>query len=323
MKKILLILGLLLIAGSVSAEISKAGSAGAQFLKIGVGPKYQAMGDASTATVNDVYAAYWNPAGLAYIDRSEVSFTNVNWVLDINLNYVALAHYFEEIGTFGVSASVLSMGDQEITTIDNQNGTGDYYSATSYAVAVSYARMLNDRFSFGGSVKYVGERIHNESASGFAFDFGTQLHTGFKSLRLGMSITNLGPELDFNGPDLAVSSGQTGAELKTTAYDLPMTFRFGLAYDVETGANSKVTLTSELAHPNDNVQQGAFGAEFGLSEQYFLRGGYKLNHDEAGLTLGGGVRTAVSSETRLLVDYAWQDYGRLNNTHRFSVGFTF
>ena len=316
-------LGLLLIAGSVSAEFSKAGSAGAQFLKIGVGPKYQAMGDASTATVNDVYAAYWNPAGLAFIERSEVSFTNVNWVLDINLNYVALAHYFEEIGTFGVSASVLSMGDQEITTIDNQNGTGDYYSATSYAIAFSYARMLNDRFSFGGSVKYVGERIHNENASGFAFDFGTQLHTGFKSLRLGMSITNLGPELDFNGPDLDVSAGQTGAELKTTGYDLPMTFRFGLAYDVETGANSKLTLTSELTHPNDNVQQGAFGAEFGFSEQYFLRGGYKLNHDEAGLTFGGGVRTAVSSETRLLVDYAWQDYGRLNNTHRFSVGFTF
>lgn len=324
MKKILFILALLLIAGNAFAEFSKVGSTGAQFLKIGVGAKYQAMGDASVALVNDVYAAYWNPAGLAEIDNTEVSFTNVNWVLDIDLNHAAIAHYFEDVGTFGVSASVLSMDDQEITTMDDQDGTGDFYSATSYAVGLSYARMLNNRFAFGATVKYIGERIHNESAEGFAFDFGTQLHTGYKSLRLGMSITNMGPELDFSGPDLAFGADDgSGAEFKTTSYDLPMVFRFGMAYDLEMGANSVLTLTSELKHPNDNVQQGAFGAEFGFRDQYFLRGGYKLNYDEEGLTLGGGLRTSVASETRLVIDYAWQDFGRLENTHRFSVGFTF
>ncbi len=328
MKRITILLVVFLLAGNAFAEFSKVGSAGAQFLKIGVGSKYQAMGDASVAVANDVYAAYWNPAGLADIENSAVSFTNVNWVLDVNLNYVGLAHYFEDFGTVGISASVLTMGDQEITTFDQQDGTGDYYTATSYAVGMSYSRYLTNRFAFGLTAKYIGERIHNTNAYGFGFDFGTILHTGFKSLRLGMSISNLGPSMKFSGPDLDVGyqSGSgtiTGAELKATSYDLPMMFRLGLAYDFEMGDNAMLTVSTELKHPNDNEQQGAVGAEFSFQRQYFLRGGYKLNYAEEGLTLGGGIRTALASETRLIIDYAWQDFGRLNNTHRFSVGFTF
>lgn len=324
MKKTLCIIALLLIAGNAFAEFSKVGSSGAQFLKIGVGSRYQAMGDASVATVNDVYAAYWNPAGLSQIDNSAVGFTNVNWVLDIGLNYAALAHYFEDVGTFAVSASVLSMDDQEITTMDEQNGTGDYYSASSYSVGLSYARMLTNRFSFGATVKYVGERLHNESAQGFALDMGTLLYTGFNSLRLGMSISNLGPEMEFSGPDIELrNTDGDGVSYLTTQYDLPMVFRFGLAYDLETGANSILTLSTELKHPNDNIQQGSIGAEWGFREQYFLRGGYKINYDEESLTFGGGLRTSMGSETKLVIDYAWQDFGRLENTHRFSVGFTF
>ena len=161
MKKILTVILVVLLARTASAEFSKVGSAGAQFLKIGVGSRYQGMGEASVATANDIYAMYWNPAGLVEIENSAVSFTNVNWVLDINLNYVGYAHYFEDIGVFGVSASVLSMDDQEITTFEEQEGTGEFYSAYSYAMGLSFARQLTNRFAFGLTAKYVGEKIGN------------------------------------------------------------------------------------------------------------------------------------------------------------------
>jgi hypothetical protein len=320
------------MAGTVSADFSKVGASGAQFLKIGVGSKYQAMGEASVAVANDIYAMYWNPAGLAEIENTAVGFTNVNWVLDIDLNYVALARYFEDVGVFGVSASVLSMGDQEITTFEQQEGTGNFYSAVSYAVGLTFARQLTSRFSFGGTVKYLGERIHNEKSQGFAFDFGTLLYTGFRSFRLGMSISNMGPELKFSGPDLVVgydpqngegANHPVGAELKTTPYDLPMTFRVGAAYDLYIGSNAVLTLSSELKHPNDNNQQGSFGAEFGFDNRFFLRAGHKINYDEEGLTLGAGLNTKISNGTNVVIDYAWQDLGRLQSAHRFSVGFTF
>jgi hypothetical protein len=332
MKRILTVLLIVGLAGSASAQFAKVGSAGAQFLKIGVGSRYQGMGEASVATANDIYSMYWNPAGLANIENSAVSFTNVNWVLDINLNYVGYARSFENIGVFGVSATILSMGDQEITTFDQQDGTGRTYSASSYAIGVTYARQLTAKFAFGATAKYVGERIYHEHSGGIAFDFGTLLNTGFRSLRMGMSISNMGPQLKFTGSDLDVSydgrvgtgsNDPVGASLKATAYDLPMVFRVGLAYDVNFGKKSMLTLASELKHPSDNSEQGSLGAEFGYNRLFFLRGGYKINYDEENLSLGGGLKMSLGGATKLVLDYSWQDFGRLESAQRFTVGFTF
>lgn len=335
MRKILVILVIVLLATSVSAQLSKVGSAGAQFLKINVGSRYQAMGGAGVSTAGDVYSMYWNPAGLADIESSEISFTNVNYVLDVNLNYVAYARYFEDVGVFGASVTVLSMDDQEIYNYDDDGGSGNFFSASSYSAGLSFARRLTSRFSFGATVKYVTEKIHLESASGWAFDLGTQLETGFRNLRIGMSITNMGSDLQFEGPDLDVryteQSGEgsggtessTPASLKTTPYDLPLLFRMGAAYDFDINNLTTITVAAELHHPNDGEQQGAFGAEMGYNDRYFFRGGYKTNQDEAALSLGAGVIADVTGGTRLLVDYAWQDMGRLQSSHRFSVGFMF
>jgi len=339
-KKIIILLLVLGLASTASAELTKAGSAGAQFLKIGVGSKYQGMGEASAATANDVYSMYWNPAGLVEVENFAVGFTNVNWLLDIDLNYVSAAKYFEDVGVFGISATVLSMDDQEITTFEQQDGTGEYYSASSYAIGLTFARQLTARFAFGATVKYVEEKIDNERAKGMAFDFGTVLYTGFRNLRLGMSITNLGPEMEFSGSDLEFRYNPTeddqpineenvsndnlvGSELNTTSYDLPMTFRMGVAYDLEFGYNSIVTMAADLKHPNDNEQQGSLGAQYAYDEKYFLRGGYKINYDEETFSFGGGLITSVGQDTRMFIDYAWQDFGRLESTQKFSIGFTF
>ncbi len=332
MKKLIIISVFLLFAGSILADHTNIGSSGAQFLKIGVGSKYQGMAEASVAVANDVYAMYWNPAGLTSIDNSSISFTNVNWFLDVDLNYFGFAHYFEDVGVFGISAIVLSMGDQEIMTFENQDGTGQFYSASSYSIGASFARQLTNRFSFGTTVKYVGERIHNERSSTFAFDFGTLLHIGYQSLRLGMSISNMGPDLQFSGSDLDVpydelngtgNNSTVGAELKTTPYSMPMVFRMGMAYDFEMGPSNILTLAGEVKHPNDNLQQASLGAEFNFDNKFFLRSGYKFNYDEETLAFGGGLNTKLSKSTILEIDYAWQDFGRLSSTQRFSVGFTF
>jgi len=335
MKKILILFAILAVAAPLAAETAKVGSAGAQFLKIGVGSRYQGMAEASVATVSDVYAAYWNPAGLAEVEGWSVGFTSVNWLLDVNLNYVAAARYFEDVGVFAASVTVLSMNDQEITTVTQPEGTGQKYSAASYAVGLSFARQLTTRFAFGGTVKYLGEEIGEVDARGFALDFGTLLYTGFRTMRIGMSISNMGSDMKFTGSSVKVSyvdpdldpdedpQVPADAELTTTPYSLPLTFRVGLAYDLEFGPKSMVTLSSEFKHPNDNQQRGSLGAEFAYDQRFFLRGGYKINYDEETFSLGGGLSTTMGEETRLFIDYSWQDFGRLEAAQRFSVGFTF
>lgn len=335
MRKLLCLIVVVALAGSAGADDTKLGAAGAQFLKIGVGSKYQGMAEASVATVNDAYAMYWNPAGLVDVENWTVGFTAVEWLTDINLNYVAVARQFEGVGAFGASVTVLSAGEQEITTIAEQDGTGQYYSATSYAIGLSFARQLTNRFAFGATAKYVGEKIGKVDSRGVAFDFGTLLYTGYNSLRLGMSITNMGPDLKFSGSDLKiaydynddtetdVNADRVDAELRTNPYSLPLTFRVGLAYDFEFGSKSVVTLSGDFMHPNDHEQKGSIGAQYEFAEKFFLRSGYKINYDEETLAFGGGLVADIGGETSLVIDYAWQDFGRLESTQRFSIGFTF
>ena len=334
-KKILLALVIfsLVVAGSAwGEEFSKVGTVGAQFLKIGVGAKYVAMGEASVACVNDAYAMYWNPASLTQLNGHNLHFTNVNWIDDVQLNYVAFGKPWGNSSAWGVSATVLSMGEMKVTTMYEPEGTGETFSASDYSFCFGYARKLTDRFSLGGSFKYIWERISEESASGFAFDFGTLFFTGIRDLRIGMNISNLGPEMKFDGPELDVfynPDPQNGnrdpvkSKLAVEPYDLPLTFRVGLAYDLYPTPDSRLTLTSEAKHPNDNVQQLSFGGEWVWKDMVCLRSGYKVNYAEEGLTFGGGVRFQTGQRTTLELNYAWADFNRLQSVHRFSVGFEF
>ncbi len=325
---------LILIRGSsaYSTEFSRVGTIGAQFLKIGMGARYVAMGEASVASVNDAYAMYWNPAALTQIKSSGLSFTNVNWIMDAQLNHVSYGKALGQYSAFGVSLTAFTIGDMEVTTVEEPEGNGQTFTASSYSLSLGYARQLTDRFSAGVSGKYVWERLSEERASGIAFDFGTLFYTGFRSLRIGMNISNLGPEMKMEGPELdSYYNPEPGnpnydnvkAKLAVDPYDLPLTFRIGLAYDLVEFPDSKFTVTMDAKHPNDNVQQASFGGEYVWKEMFSLRAGYKLNYEEEGLTLGGGMKIKAGRNTKLDISYAWADFSRLSSVHRFSLGFEF
>jgi long-subunit fatty acid transport protein len=321
------------LASSVySAEFSRVGTIGGQFLKIGMGARYVSMGEASVACVNDAYAMFWNPAALTRIRSSDLSLTNVNWISDAQLNYASFGKALSEYSALGVSLTAFTIGDMEVTTVEEPEGTGETFTASSYALSLGYARQLTDRFSAGISAKYVWERLSEERASGIAFDFGTLFYTGFRSLRIGMNISNLGPELKMEGPELDTyynpqpgnpNYDNVNANLAVDPYDLPLTFRIGLAYDLMDSPESKFTVCMDAKHPNDNVQQASLGGEYIWKEMFSLRAGYKFNYEEEGLTLGAGMKIKAGKSTEMNINYAWADFSRLSSVHRFSLGFEF
>src|SRR3990172_4923172 len=73
-------------------DFSKSGSAGLQFLKIGVGARETAMGDAVTSIVNDANSVFWNPAGLAYVEKREVMVSHNQWLVDSKHNAAVAAY---------------------------------------------------------------------------------------------------------------------------------------------------------------------------------------------------------------------------------------
>lgn len=319
-------------ASSLQAgEFSKVGTSGAQFLKIGVGARYTGMGEASVANVSDAYALYWNPAALGGLAQSHLEFTTIAYVSGVSLNYVAYAKPLS-FGSIGAAVTALTSGDMEITTVDEPDGTGKMFSTSSYAITLGYARQWTEFFSFGLSAKYVTERISQERASGIAFDFGTLLRPGYRNMRIGMNISNLGPELKYSGPELNFNYNPSGNNesvdnangvLSVDSYNLPLVFRIGAAYDIQYSPSTRLTISVEARDPSDNEQQGSLGAELAFQEMFFLRGGWQLNNEEQSVSVGAGLALKVWNATDLSMNYAFADYGRLNSVHRFSLGLSF
>lgn len=318
----------------IGASLTKTGTTSAQFLKIGVGSRALGMGGAFAASATDVTSIYWNPGGLAYVGSSEVTFNHVDWLLDVNFDHAAFAMKLGDFGTVGTFVSVLSMGDMLVRTIEKPEGTGEYFSAGAMTIGLSYARSLTDNFSIGFNAKYIREYIWNESAMGFAVDIGTLYRIPFlNETRLGASISNFGTKMKLHGRDILklTTAGPGGTNVINTehqldAFDLPLLFRVGVAVDVIKTSSSRLTSEVNAIHPNDNTEYLNAGFEYSWNEMIFLRAGYKslLEKDtEQGFTLGAGVNYRMYGMIALIVDYAYQDFGRLKNVHYFSLGLRF
>lgn len=323
--------GVLFVTFSAQAQNPNVGTSGAQFLQIPVGAKAAAMAGAIVSSANDASALFWNPAGIANITSNNVHFSHTEWWATIKLSHAAYVHTIEDIGSFGVSMSVLSMDKMEVTTELQPEGTGQFFDAQDVMIGVSYARRLTEDFSTGLTVKYVGQRIWNETASGIAFDVGTQYKIGFRDLTLAMSMTNFGSDLKYDGLDLnrkydensQVSYNRLSpAKLAADDYPLPLHFQVGISMTAVTTDQFNVLLEADVTHPNDNDERVNVGTEVRVLDQFFLRGGYRFGYDTETATFGAGVSVPLG-DTRLSFDYAYALYDLLPNINRFSIGMSF
>jgi opacity protein-like surface antigen len=88
----------------------------------------------------------------------------------------------------------------------------------------------------------------------------------------------------------------------------------------------RATAAVDAAHPNDNVEYVNTGIELAYDELFFFRAGYKsLFNDNAedGLTLGGGIKYQFTDNLKIVVNYAYADFGLLDNVQFFDFGIIF
>lgn len=303
----LLVAGSVILTASVQAQ-DKVATTASPFLSITSGARASAMGGAFVAVANDGSSMFWNPGGMAQLDKSTVSFSNMNWFLDSQIQDASVVLSTGNAGNFALSVRSLNYGDIEVTTIANPEGTGEVFTPTDLSVAVSYSNFITDQFSIGGSTKFVQQKIWNESATGFAVDLGMFYRSNFNNLRIGMSITNFGTDMQMTGDDLRqaidIDESKSGNNdrlegyLGTDSWPMPLLFKVGLAIDALDVPGHKIEVALDAKHPSDNSESIDVGLEYGFNDLIFLRGGYRSlfssQIEDQGITAGFGLKYEIS-----------------------------
>lgn len=301
MKRFLVVLFVVSCLVLPTSSLAEDGTAGLAFLKLGVGARAIAMGDAYTAVGGDAMSMYWNPAGTVSVDGIDVGLMHAEWFQDIRYEFVGAAKSDGSQG-FGLSVVGLYMDDLERREGPTSEPIG-HFGVFDFAFTGNYSRRLTESFDVGCSVKYLHQKIDTEVADGVAADLGAiyrfPMVTG---LSAGVSVQNLGPQMSF-------------IEEK---FDLPVLFRVGAAYGTPVPAlNGDLLLSSDAVVPGDGDTKAHFGIEFEYAKMFALRAGYRTGWDNQDISVGFGAKVRG-----VRIDYAYVPfYSDLGDTHRVSLGF--
>ncbi len=286
---------------------NKAGSAGLQFLKIGVGARETGMGEAVSSTIKDADAVFWNVAGLAYVENIQVNVSYDQWLVESKHSAAVVAFPFNSF-VIGISAISLSIKDFEETTAQQPDGTGRMVSAGDALVGIAIARRFTDKLSIGLQLKYVNEKLDNYSVGNVLFDIGTIYNTGFHDLHLGFSLQHFGPDM----------------KIVNQVYRTPLLFRLSAGDNVIQTKNFNLLTEVDLIHPTDNNEWVNFGAELKFLNMLALRAGYRFNRDLGNVSFGVGVIPPSFGFVKVKVDYSYVPYGNIfGDIQRISLGLSF
>ncbi len=312
-----LFIGLLLSFTAVSQArsfgSSGVGTDAGQFLKIGIGGRAVAMGEAYSAVTDEASALYWNTAGLSRIESKSVVFMHSTYIDSSYFDYVAYGQNLGKYGALGFGIQYFSAGGIEET--NNVGVEFGSFTPNDIAFTLGYAYKFENMgalaeingFSAGMSLKYVRSKII-DTASTVAVDLGILSPAYFnKKLSLALTVANIGGKLKYD----AVKE------------DLPLAIRLGSVYHI----SDRWLAALDLALPDDNSPYAALGTEYlhPVSETLSIAGRFGINtrtmgdiNGITGFNFGLGFILPKWS-----FDYALVPFGGVATTHRLSVSAKF
>ncbi|MDH4036375.1 MAG: PorV/PorQ family protein [Candidatus Krumholzibacteria bacterium] len=298
-----ILISALIVAMPAAGRAADPGSAGALFLRIGVGARASAMGEAYTAVAEDASSVFWNPGAMAPVLGTKVTLAHVEYFQTIRLEQAAVTHE-TEFGTLGFLFTGMFMDDMDRYDVDPSAVPLGTFGAYDMSFAVAYARYIVPNTSIGVSLKSVYQRIDELSATGFAVDAGIYHTSKIRGVKLAAVAGNLGTPMNFD----------------TEEYALPRYVKVGASYEREVASiEGRVLFTFDAMFPNDDDWRQHIGAEYSYRRLLALRAGYKAGYDSQGATFGFGV-----NYRELSLDYAFLPIGNdLGDNHRFGLGFNF
>jgi hypothetical protein len=346
MKWVIRILVPVVLVGSAATAtaggLDRVGTAGAQELRIPVGASAISLGGSTVALGGGLSNIFYNPASLASTDETQALVSYSTYLADSRVNYGAIASHLGTQGEIAFHAKVLNVGDITVTTEDAPEGTGEILNPNFAVVGVTYARRMTDRVLLGVGGSFISEQIADATAQGFAVDLGVQYDTGWRGLRFGFAMKNIGPNMKFDGPDFEERLLLPGTEpssqphvvrVQPSEFEIPTYLQIGVAYDLRIGERRNVALYGAFQGNNFSTDEYRVGAEVPVGDWLALRGGLQgqvpvKEVDRQGdylysYSYGAGFKFKLGDHP-LHFDWAGSHAGEFfDDNQQFSLGMTF
>jgi hypothetical protein len=320
---------------------NRAGTSGAPELRIPVGARYLAMVGSPIASVTGLEAIYWNPAGVDFSPNSaNALFSYRSYIADMNVNFVAVSGRLGDLGSFGLAFRSLNIGEINVTTMDQPDGTGQIINPSYFILGLTYSKQLTNRVSIGANFNLINETIDRVKASGVSFDFGVQYKNLFEvpGFALGVVVKNLGSPIKYDGNGLFVEAqstvgdrGPTFLKIDAASAELPSEIVMGLSYEKKFDEENSVTISTTFQNNNYTYDDYKIGLEYTFKDILYVRGGYLFSPQSNDATpnifqnyaLGIGVNLKQFSDIDLSVDYAYVPVKYFDGNHVFAISLGF
>lgn len=318
MKKIAVYTIVFLIIATSSGFSAK--YAGESF-SLGVGGRSLAMGGAAIAGPFDAFTAYWNPAGMNYLDSKIAGAMHAETFGNLlNHDYLTYINSGNKenslIKSFGFYFYYLGGGGIKITSLDlnNRPYVTNEVSHGDYLLAASISGKIKNKIDFGLTGKIIYRDLGTEKGKGLSIDAGL-LYKIKPQMNLALMITDIssgiirysGATFDDGANYESISpTVKPGLLYKKGINDFVL--RFATSGDMKF-ENYKTTAQYWLGAISLDMH---YGWELSYKEMLFGRAGF----DKGNFTTGGGVDIK-----NIVVDFAYLNNSDLDETFRISASY--
>lgn len=305
-----LLIFLVVVLTGIATAVAEDGDGGyaAAYLQVPIGARPAGMGGAFIAVSDDGAAVLYNPAGLATLQKPMFSTSYRAMTLDRTLGYVGLVFPTRAQSALGFNWLYAGSG-----SVAARNNDGDLMgfdiTQHSHSISVVFAKRFEDFLAVGFRGAYGHQVFAELSAFTVSFDLSAMFYFShlmsrddreratIQDIQAGLVVRNLAAYYRWNNEDYL--NQYVGSDVPSVNQKDNVPVEVGIGGSARF-LKRKLLLASDLAK---NVEQ-AFtfhgGAEYFVTPQFALRGGYS----DGSFTAGTGY-VFKFGETVLAVDYAF------------------